>query len=296
MTQNNNPLVSVIVTTYNRKDLLSTTINSILKQTYSNFELIIIDNFSDYNFPDFIAAFKDDRIIHFQNNNNGVIAINRNYGINQAKCDFLAFCDDDDYWVEDKLEQQIKHIINDKSIIGVGTNAYLFGKVNRLKRPELKDDTLLRFENIVELKSNILSSLLIRKGDCFFDESEEMRYTEDFEFGLQLVHKSGKPIKLLAKPLVYYRLHESNNISILNNSINSINAINKYQKYIPQNQLTKLYSKTYTNLGSLAILDKPFESRKYYILSMKYGSFNIKLAMLLVISFFPRLVKKMLVN
>ena len=79
------PLVSVIVTTYNRKILLKETINSILCQTFKDFELIVVDNYSDYDFYNFIDSFNDNRILPFQNNNNGNIALNRNHGIKKAK-------------------------------------------------------------------------------------------------------------------------------------------------------------------------------------------------------------------
>ena len=77
------PLVSVVVTTYNRKEMLKITIKSILNQTYDNIELLIIDNYSNYDFFNFISSFNDSRIKAFQNKNNGIIAVNRNYGINK---------------------------------------------------------------------------------------------------------------------------------------------------------------------------------------------------------------------
>ena len=69
---NYNPSVSVIVTTYNRKELLRETIDSILCQTFNDFELIIVDNFSNYNIFEYIKSFRDSRIRVFQNNNNGI--------------------------------------------------------------------------------------------------------------------------------------------------------------------------------------------------------------------------------
>ena len=61
------PLVSVIVTTFNRKELLKETIDSILKQTFTDFELIVVDNYSEYNFVDYIKSFSDNKLIAFQN-------------------------------------------------------------------------------------------------------------------------------------------------------------------------------------------------------------------------------------
>ena len=104
---NDRPLVSVIVTTYNRKELLKETIGSILNQTFINFELIVVDNFSDYDFFEYIQLFRDDRIKPFQNHNNGIIAINRNFGIKEANGKYIAFCDDDDLWERKKLKEQL---------------------------------------------------------------------------------------------------------------------------------------------------------------------------------------------
>ena len=101
------PLVSVIVTTYNREGFLKESISSILAQTFTDFELIVVDNYSKYDFFKVIGEFDDPRIRPFQNANNGIIAVNRNFGISKASGKFLAFCDDDDLWMPDKLKFQM---------------------------------------------------------------------------------------------------------------------------------------------------------------------------------------------
>ena len=114
------PLVSVIVTTFNRKELLKETIDSILNQTFTDFELIVVDNYSEYNFVDYIKSFSDNKLIAFQNKNNGIIAVNRNYGIKKAKGKYIAFCDDDDCWDSEKLAKQIPYL-REKNVMGVGS-------------------------------------------------------------------------------------------------------------------------------------------------------------------------------
>ena len=96
------PKVSVILTTYNRPDLVKKTILSILNQTFIDFELIVVDNYSDYNFLGLIEEINDQRIYAFQNKNNGNISINRNFALEIAKGDFIEFCDDDDIWKNNK--------------------------------------------------------------------------------------------------------------------------------------------------------------------------------------------------
>ena len=123
-----NPLVTVIVTTYNRREFLKKTINSILNQTYKNFEFIIVDNYSNYDFLSHIKSFNDERIRPFQNANDGIIAVNRNYGIKEAKGEYIAFCDDDDLWMENKIEVQLK-FFNHKDIIGVGSSSKLIKRL-----------------------------------------------------------------------------------------------------------------------------------------------------------------------
>ena len=72
-----------------------------------------------------MKSFNDKRIKPYQNNNNGVVSINRNFGIKHSKGELISFCDDDDYWVQEKLEKQIEAY--DENVIGVGTNAYIIG-------------------------------------------------------------------------------------------------------------------------------------------------------------------------
>ena len=115
MAINSMPLVSVVVTTYNRRELLMKTIDSILNQTYKNFELIVVDNYSDYDFLSYLKSFNDERIRSFQNKNEGIIAVNRNFGIKKAKGEYIAFCDDDDIWFPKKLELQLKTMLTTKT-------------------------------------------------------------------------------------------------------------------------------------------------------------------------------------
>ena len=85
------PLVSIIVTTYNRKDKLREALTSILEQSFDNLEIMVVDNFSDYDIKGFIKEFYDNRIVLIQNANNGNYVINRNLGIKESRGDYIAF-------------------------------------------------------------------------------------------------------------------------------------------------------------------------------------------------------------
>lgn len=98
------PLVSVVVPTYNRVQLLRKTVDSILSQTFKDFELLIIDNMSTDGTEAYVKSLSDARVRYFKNENHGVIGVNRNVGIRQARGECVAFCDDDDVWFPNKLD------------------------------------------------------------------------------------------------------------------------------------------------------------------------------------------------
>ena len=106
------PLVSVIVTTYNRADLLCETLDSILSQTYENFELIVVDDGSTDNTEEVVKRHSAGRINYIKTENWGGPARPRNIGIEKATGEYIAFCDDDDIWLPKKLEKQINYIVN----------------------------------------------------------------------------------------------------------------------------------------------------------------------------------------
>lgn len=102
-------MVSVIIPTYNRAYVIKKSIDSVLSQTYSDFELIIVDDGSTDNTKDIIEAYKDSRIKYVYQENSGACAA-RNNGVLLAKGEYIAFHDSDDTWLPDKLEKQIQAI------------------------------------------------------------------------------------------------------------------------------------------------------------------------------------------
>lgn len=99
--------VSIIIPTYNRADVLITSIQSVLQQTYTGFELLIVDDGSTDNTDTVVESIRDDRIRYLKMPENKGVAAARNEGIRQANYDYIAFQDSDDYWRPDKLEKQM---------------------------------------------------------------------------------------------------------------------------------------------------------------------------------------------
>lgn len=104
------PKISVIIPVYNGEKTIEATINSVLQQTFDDFELIIINASSTDSTLEIVSQFKDYRITVFTYNRANV-AVNRNRGFNHAKSEFITFLDADDLWTLDKLEAQYKVLL-----------------------------------------------------------------------------------------------------------------------------------------------------------------------------------------
>lgn len=114
-------LVSIIMPSYNTASFIEETIQSVLNQTYTNWELIIVDDCSTDNTDEVLENIKDSRIRYFKNDKNSGAAVSRNKALREAKGQWIAYLDSDDLWMPEKLEKQI-HFME--------TNGYVFSYTN----------------------------------------------------------------------------------------------------------------------------------------------------------------------
>lgn len=143
------PKISVILPTYNRAYCLGRTINSVINQTYINWELIIVDNYSTDNTLELVSEFNDCRIRYFRFKNDGMVAASRNEGLRYASGEHIAFLDSDDWWDSRKLEQSVIYlnegadlIYHDLLIVSdEGVSPYFFkkSKSRKLNSPIFND-------------------------------------------------------------------------------------------------------------------------------------------------------------
>lgn len=115
------PLLSIIIPTYNSEQFLSQTIQSILNQTYKNFELIIINDGSTDSSKSIIESFNDTRIKYYENKKNKGIVFTRNYGLQLAKGEYIGMVDSDDIVYPEKFEEQITFLEKNKDFGMVGS-------------------------------------------------------------------------------------------------------------------------------------------------------------------------------
>ena len=114
---NTAPVVSIIIPTYNQAHLLVKCLQSVLSQTLTNWEALVINNFSDDNTIEVVNRFNDPRIQLVNFRNYGIIAASRNQGIDRSNADFIAFLDSDDIWYPSKLKVCIKELTGDRDLV-----------------------------------------------------------------------------------------------------------------------------------------------------------------------------------
>ena len=181
-------LISVIIPTFNRVDLLKNAINSVLTQTYSNIEIIVIDDNSNDKTESLIKNLNDNRINYIKNKENLKAPLCRNIGINKSRGEFIAFLDDDDIWYPNKLEEQIK--LFDNSNVGLVycitdlffENYNLTYSTKPQKRGNIFNDILVNnyigATPSVVVRKEALKSLKIKNNE-YFDTSFKARQDYD---------------------------------------------------------------------------------------------------------------------
>ncbi len=218
-------LISVIIPTYNRHYLLQKAINSVLIQTYSDFELIIVDDCSTDGTEDFVKSLSDKRIRYIKHEKNKHASASRNTGIQLSRGEFIAFLDDDDQWLPSKLEKQLELL--KRSPLSTGLIYCWMDYINQNEeivstvRPTIKGNV---FQYVFD-KQRIggCPTLLIRKSvikDCgFFDETLLRGNDGDFIRRVCLKYK----INLIPEVLVKVSI-EHGNKRISDNNITGIES------------------------------------------------------------------------
>ena len=146
--------VSVIIPTYNRARLLTQAVDSVLNQTFKDYELIIVDNYSSDNTESVVKSYDDERIRYFKNQNHGLIGVNRNYGIQKSQGEYISFLDDDDLWLPGKLEKQVELLDSNPELGLVYSDINIIGSNGNV----LKDTY---FHNVKPFRGNVFNELLV---------------------------------------------------------------------------------------------------------------------------------------
>ncbi|MEN9582154.1 MAG: hypothetical protein RL641_108 [Candidatus Parcubacteria bacterium] len=187
-------LVSIIMPTYNGSARILSAIESILAQTYTNWELIIVDDGSTDDTKGIVVNFSthDSRIIYIKNEANLGIQKSLNRGISMAKGDYIARLDDDDTWNDiAKLEMQVGIFEKEQSCVLVGTGAILVNESGQETMRYLLPATDREIRNTLHRKNCFIHSSVMFRRDIAvklggYEESQDLRHVEDYDFWLRM--------------------------------------------------------------------------------------------------------------
>lgn len=216
-----NPLVSVIVTTYKREHFLKKTLVSILNQTYKNLEVIVVNDENCSSINSLIQEFKDKRLKLIEMPHSGRPAVPRNLGMISASGALIAFCDDDDIFLPNKIELQVNAFEKNPQIKLCYTDSNLINEHDELIRVAKLGNYINTFQRQLLHNHITFSTIMIKKEalEIKFDERPILRASEDYLFIMNFLYNES--FVYIPTPLVNYRIHQ-----------NGISFCNKKRKFI----------------------------------------------------------------
>lgn len=210
MNSNNlNPTVSVVMPAYNAEKYLTEAIDSILAQTYTDFELIIVNDGSTDSTKQIILSYSDPRIVYLENEKNSGICVTLNNGLRKARGKYIARMDSDDISLRDRLAVQVKYMDENPGIGASGTDIEIFGEgitsgvFTQLHTPE-ECFAGLMFNSCFAHPTVIMRKSILDKYNLEY--KDEYRGLEDYALWWEI----GKHSQLnnIPQPLLRYRQHK----------------------------------------------------------------------------------------
>ena len=280
------PLVSILMNCYNGEKYLEVALKSVFDQSYKNWELIFWDNLSSDKSEKILKNFKDQRIKYFRSDVHTSQYEARNKGIEKCNGDFIAFLDVDDWWLPEKLEEQMK-LVKNPNIGFACTNSWVIneriGGRKKLGFKKIYSGDVL--EHLLVRDFVVMSSLIIRRSilqtlSINFDPKYEIVGDLDLVLRLSAITKLGG----LQTPLVFYRLHDNNltykkinlnfeELKMLYDDMNSQNVFNQNKNFCFFKNNVILYGAIYKilnrkrleSLKDLKMLTKPIHIIKFLV-------------------------------
>jgi len=273
-----NEYVSVIIPTYNRADKLKRAIESVLKQTHERFEIIIVDDHSRDETKSVVKNFIDERIYYIRNEENLGGSESRNVGIRNARYDYIAFLDDDDEWLPEKLEKQLKVLKKTSSIYCGVYTGFTRVKDSRIFSKHIYDKEGDLFNQL--LWKNVIgsTSVIMLKKSCIVDVggfTKNLPASQELELYLRLSRKY--KFKSIPEVLVTRYYHDDEQITGNHSKklVSKKYLYGKYQREIKSN--SKLHSKYLYQLAFLEYMNSNNkQALNHLITAFKLNPFGIK--------------------
>ena len=203
-------MLSVIMSVYNNEDTLPLTINSVLNQTFKEFEFIIIDDFSMDSSVEIIKEYqnKDSRIVFIQNESNQGLPKSLNKAIEKSHYEYIGRIDGDDICMLDRFEKQLKYINDNPHIDILGTEAILIDQAGNEVGSALMPETNDEIKKAIRYKNPMIHpSIVMKKGvlDSLHGYDEKLRKAQDLDLWARAIDAK-KVFHNLQEPLIKYRV------------------------------------------------------------------------------------------
>ncbi len=201
-------LVSVIIPVYNSEKYVKETIESVLKQTYQNFEIIIVDDCSTDNSCQIIENIDDQRIQLIQLDKNSGVAVARNIAIENAKGQYIAFLDSDDVWISNKLDTQIDLLKGNQQTPMAYTRITMIDANGKVIKDNCKIKKNISYSFLQKNTMIATSSVVINRSVVKEIEMPNRKSAEDYSLWLSILKRYGNALGI-DESLTLYRRHSS---------------------------------------------------------------------------------------
>ena len=203
--KNKNPKVSVLMPAYNAEKYIAEAIESILNQTYKDFEFIIVDDCSTDDTAKIIKKYakKDKRIKYFKNDENSGVTVSLNNGLKHCSGEFIARMDADDISLKDRFHEQLRFL---KDFDVIGTNIVFVNEDGKQIGKRNYDEDVSK---VITIESPLAHPTVMFKKSLVKERGylEDLIAGQDYDLWLYLYSKGAK-FKVIQKPLLKYRLHK----------------------------------------------------------------------------------------
>lgn len=254
--KNINPLVSVIVPVYNGADFVSETINSILNQTYTNLEIILIDDCSTDNSRQVIDSFTDSRIKRIYLERNGNVCVSGNKGVECSTGEYIATIGHDDVWLPEKIEKQVEYMNSHPDISVCFTRANIINENGEATNDMLSEELagLFRSPNLSKEK-NLYRLLTV--GNCFCAPSAlisrkviektgfyrlGMVQLQDYDLWVRILLLTEGNLYTMEEVLTNYRRFSDNTTNLSSKSLESMARDRHEAHYLVYDAIKKMDS------------------------------------------------------
>jgi len=287
------PIVSIVIPTYNHAKFIGKALESVIDQTYKNWEAIVIDNNSTDDTDKVINQYNDPRIKYLKINNDGVIAKSRNLGIKEAKGEWIAFLDSDDWWTKDKLEVCLSKICKNVDFIHHATEyvnkskSFLTKKIikgREFKKPILNDlliGTITKGSQISNSSVIVRKNILIKIGGL--NENKILVGSDDYDTWLRIAQITDQFL-YVNKKLSYVLFHDARTSNKKDMSIPQRLVITDFMHLFDKQQKLSLEIKLRYISGNYNYLNNNSEkAKKDFMFVIRNGVIRLKLRSLLII-------------